>query len=190
MPQTHCITHRVVSLTDAWQPFVITLDALGIYWVQLGLGKPHAQVRTPAAKIGIVLFVVDHVYNIGLTLVKLSVLLFYVRVLGKNKVHRIRFWIVGFLLLGWFVGITLVVFLTCTPLEKLWDDSIPGRCLSVQSTFIGAAVANILMDVILLMLPMPIVWRLQMKTTRKIVLTGVFVAGYRYACYFSQSILR
>jgi len=124
------------------------------------------------------LFALDFIYNIGLTLVKMSVLMFYVRVFGTVRAYRITFWIMGALIVGWGVATSFLALFTCTPIKKSWDRKIPGHCSNRQRDFMGAAIPNVLTDLLLLFLPMPMLWRIQVSTARKYWLVGVFAAGY------------
>lgn len=151
---------------------------MSIYWVYLGLGQHIVHVPTSHAKLGFVLFIVNFLYNTGLTLVKLSVLMFYVRVFRTVRTYRIAFWIVGFILVAWCIALNFVSLLACIPIQKGWDSSVPGRCVDRQTAFVGTAIPNILTDFILLILPMPMLWHLQISLRRKISLVGIFTAGY------------
>ncbi|KAL8756889.1 MAG: hypothetical protein Q9199_002616, partial [Rusavskia elegans] len=177
------IAHRGGLWWDDWLslaalPFVWALCALSIYWVYLGLGQHYIYVSTSRAKLGQVLFGVNHVYNIGLTLIKLSVLMFYARVFRTVRSYRIAIWIVGLMVLAWGIALTFVALFTCTPIRRSWDRRIPGHCLNREANFLGAAVPNILTDFILLVMPMPMLWHVQTTFRRKIGLFGVFAAGY------------
>ncbi|KAL9014981.1 MAG: hypothetical protein Q9173_000377 [Seirophora scorigena] len=92
-------------------------------------------------------------YNVGLTLIKLSVLMFYARVFRTVRAYRIAIW---------------------TEL----GPTHPGHCLNREANFWGAALPNVLTDLILLILPMPMLWHVQTTVRRKIGLFGVFAAGY------------
>lgn len=76
------------------------------------------------------------------------------------------------------VGV-LVSWVRCTPLVKAWDLSVPrdqGSCWPFKpllNVYSFAAVFSGVMDVVLALLPWPIIWKLQMKRQEKI---GVAVA--------------
>ncbi|OAX79203.1 hypothetical protein ACJ72_06481 [Emergomyces africanus] len=58
------------------------------------------------------------------------------------------------------------------------QDSKAGRCLFEPHVFyLGNAAANVLTDVLILLVPIPLVWKLQMPTGKKVLLTP-FVAAY------------
>lgn len=155
-----------------------SLCALSLYWVSLGFGKHLREVLQNATQISLVLFICSFLYNTGLTLIKLSVLMFYRRVFGITRAKLITFRIVGVLLVGWFIAINFLNLFTCTPVKKSWVHDLPGSCTNWKMALIGTAIPNICTDFILLILPMPILWRLQVGLSRKIALAGAFAAGY------------
>ena len=157
---------------------LIALQAIFIHWVAVGFGK-HEDPATLSA-VALTEFVVNLLYNTALTLVKLSALLFYHRLFGTTRSFRIALWITAGICLGWFIAIDFMAIFVCVPVEKYWNPIIPGHCLNQQKTFLGTAVPNIVTDLIILLLPMPMVWKLQTRLSLKIYLVFTFVAGYRY----------
>lgn len=150
-----------------------------IWWVKIGLGEHITQLpASHQSSIGLALFVDDLVYNSGITSIKLSVLMFYVRIFHKIRSYRIAFWVMGAIIVSWDIAVSMMAIFTCIPVQAAWISSIHGRCLDYQSTFLGTAVSNIIIDVLLLILPMPMLWKLNINTRRKIALVGVFAAGY------------
>ena len=150
---------------------------IGLYWVSIGLGKHIDQIPGSASELAKVLFIVDLIYNTGLTVIKMSVLLFYVRVFGI-VLDRFVFWIVAFLIIGWGISMNFKVVFNCAPIHKAWDPTLPGHCLSLYKTFLGTAISNIVIDFVLLVLPVPMLWRLRIEISNKIALVAVFSAGY------------
>ena len=149
-----------------------------MYWVSIGLGKHINQVPQPHSQVALTLFIANFVYNTGLSLVKMSVLMFYIRVFGTVRAYRIIFWNVGALIVGWCVSINLLALFFCVPVQKSWLPTTPGFCLATHETFLGATISNVLIDIIILIVPVPMLWRLHIGTPRKFALVGVFVAGY------------
>lgn len=66
---------------------------------------------------------------------------------------------------------------TCYPVEKQWDTTIPGRCIDYGAITLGIGIINVIIDFILLGLPLPILWNLQMSTRRKVLLAFTLGAG-------------
>ncbi len=152
---------------------------LSLYWVSIGFGKHINQIpKSHDPELAKLLFVDNLLYNTGLTIVKMSVLLFYVRIFKTVKTYKLMFWITACLILGWCIAINFLALFTCTPVHKSWNPETPGHCLPQSKTFLGATIPNILIDFLLLVLPMPMLWRLHIKSSHKVALVGVFAAGY------------
>ena len=69
------------------------------------------------------------------------------------------------------------IVLTCIPLEAIWNPQVKGHCINVDDIFIVCGAFNIATDVILLSLPMPKLWKLQISRTQKAQLTVLFLLG-------------
>ena len=149
--------------------------ALNIYWVHLGLGQHIAQINTSTTDLIRVMYPVNLVYNAVLTLIKLSVLMFYARVFKIVRTYQIALWFAGFIVVAWGITLFFTTLLACIPIEKNWDSSVPGHCIERCYTLL---IPNILTDFILLILPMPTLWSIQLSLPRRIGLCGLFAAGY------------
>ena len=80
------------------------------------------------------------------------------------------------------VALILETFLSCRPFAKNWDPSIlHGTCGSFKINFLANGIINIVTDLIIVILPMRMVWRLQhISQQRKMALTIVFALGILY----------
>ncbi|CAF9925205.1 hypothetical protein IMSHALPRED_006410 [Imshaugia aleurites] len=110
-------------------------------------------------------------------LVKLSILHFYLTIFGTRKPFRYATYAVMALVLSFGIGLNLQAFLICRPFAKNWNRLLPGTCGPVTAPFLADSSINILMDLAIVVLPMPVVWQLQMVQKRKIALTIVFALG-------------
>lgn len=80
--------------------------------------------------------------------------------------------------MGWWVAINLLIFLQCDPLSRMWDKSITtGHCLNSYQTFIGNAIPNIIIDILILLLPIHEVFLLHLSLAKRVSITGVFLLG-------------
>ena len=84
------------------------------------------------------------------------------------------------LVLSFGIGLILQAFLICRPFAKNWDPLLPGTCGSSKASFSADGIINIVIDLAMIFLPMPMVWQLQMSQQRKIALTVVFALGILY----------
>ncbi len=65
----------------------------------------------------------------------------------------------------------------CTPVEKFWNFEIPGHCIKILTFFRAETTFNLVTNVVILLLPMPMVWHLQMALRRRLLLIGIFASG-------------
>ena len=163
-----------------FEAFQIATLSLLVYMITLGFGRRgSSNTMGHDLKQLRVLFGMHFSYNFSVTLPKTSVLLFYARVLGtrvKNFKHAL--WFTHFLVIGWFIAMGLLNTLLCDPIEKAWRPSIPGHCHSITVLWLSSSISSVVIDLILLLLPLPILWRLQMKRCRRILIMAVFACGY------------
>ena len=77
----------------------------------------------------------------------------------------------------WAVSILRVVFL-CQPISYLWDQHFKtGTCLNTQAAYLSISVINLALDMTVIVLPMPILWTLQMPKARKVAVSAIFGMG-------------
>lgn len=86
--------------------------------------------------------------------------------------------VIYLLLYGAFCVTASIV--TCVPIAKYWDPTIPGSCLNRATLHYVFAGINIVNDIIILTSPMPFLKALQIPKKSKIVLFGVFACGGLY----------
>ena len=84
------------------------------------------------------------------------------------------------LVISFGFGATLQAFLICRPFAKNWNPSLPGTCGDSVASFLADGIINLIVDLAVITLPMPMIWRLQMSQQRKIALTIVFALGIMY----------
>ncbi|KAJ5502341.1 hypothetical protein N7463_005215 [Penicillium fimorum] len=133
----------------------------------------------PAILGGKYTYATELIYNPILALVKTSILLFLLRLTGQKKDVRLAIW--GLLILNGVAAI-ITFFLTvfrCVPVAANWDlASYPNaKCLNFADFVTGTGSISILTDVLALMLPTWIVYRLQMQRNQKLMLIGILSLG-------------
>ena len=81
-------------------------------------------------------------------------------------------------MLGWCIALIFSVIFGCKPVGYFWDKTIQGgHCINENVLSYGITAANIATDIIVLVLPIPWLWNLQMRTSKKLALSGIFVLG-------------
>jgi hypothetical protein len=120
---------------------------------------------------------VEIIYAALITLIKLSILAMYRRIFPTSMVTWGSY-VLGAVIMMWWFAVTIVTFLQCQPLNRLWDMTVTeGTCMNRFNLFIGNAIPNIATDILILGLPVYEVSRLQMELSRKLGISGMFLLG-------------
>lgn len=69
----------------------------------------------------------------------------------------------------------------CVPIRSQWDTSIQGKCIDYGTFVLTMGIINIITDFVILAIPIPAVWSLNMKRTKKILTILTLVADSLYA---------
>ena len=120
----------------------------------------------------------DIVWAAANTSVRISVLHFYMTVFRSNRTFLTVAYAVFVLVVAFGVGIVISDVLTCRPLAKYWDPRQSGLCESPRASALALSSCNIIADVLIVLLPLPMVWGLQITTRRKIELSIIFALGF------------
>jgi hypothetical protein len=102
----------------------------------------------------------------------------YLRVVGSTK-KKLRFaiWALVGLVILIMVGTTAGLLKFCDPTEKLFDVFVPGTCNINAVLFIAQAALQIFTDLLILIPPIPMVWRLNLSKSRKVQFVGILCIG-------------
>ena len=91
---------------------------------------------------------------------------------------RIFAYIVGAIVLGHGLGVLLAAIFQCSPIAHTWDRTIAGgSCFNQEAFYRYVSLPNIMTDVLILVMPLPYVWKLHTRIGQKVALTGVFLLG-------------
>jgi hypothetical protein len=111
-------------------------------------------------------------------LVKSSTLWLYCHLFGVRRAIRIQCAVTGAIVWGWAVSVTVSTMLICTPLAFNWNPDLPaGRCGHQGAFYIAGGVTNAITDVMVMALPIPYIWTLQMPVGSRVAVSGVFALG-------------
>lgn len=113
------------------------------------------------------------------TAVKISILDLYIYIFPTRK-FRIAAYITMGLTGAYLVTIILESLLICRPLAYIWDKNMNGTCGNEILAFLTAGILNLVLDITIIILPMPMLWGLQLPTAKKLSLTIIFGVGAAY----------
>lgn len=79
---------------------------------------------------------------------------------------------------GYSVALIFTLIFSCHPIQRGWDASITtGYCIDRPAVYLATAIINIVTDLGILIIPIPMVLALKMPKIQKIGLMLMFVVG-------------
>ncbi|KAK6840274.1 hypothetical protein PG995_016028 [Apiospora arundinis] len=122
-------------------------------------------------------------YNVGLCLIKVSILLQYRRIFTQQVTQWMSGGLLAFIL-AWTVTLSVLLPLVCYPVEKFWEPALPGSCVDQLAVWYVMAGVNIVTDFAIFIIPLPVIKSLQLPTKQKMLLVVVFGLGL-FTCIIS-----
>ena len=109
--------------------------------------------------------------------VKLSVLYFYVEIFNiRVGFRRFTYGFMGFVV-AYGVASMLCLFTICRPFKATWDKSVPGHCGNTMSAMLATATINTVEDFLVVVMPLPILWKLQVSKQKKLGMSAIICFG-------------
>jgi hypothetical protein len=122
-------------------------------------------------------FTTTLVYLPALAFAKLSFLFFYLN-LDPGQGLRTGVYLTMLVVIGSSVGIVISLLAACSPFARNFDVTVVGgRCLNKTPLYMAIGVLNIITDIMVLVLPIPMVMGLRLAKSRKIMLILLFSVG-------------
>ncbi|KAK0125938.1 hypothetical protein ONS95_007562 [Cadophora gregata] len=158
----------------------------------LGGGGLHAWDISAASMVGYQKFqyAATIIYGPCVWSIKVTLLLILVRVFTPFRRIITAVWSFIFVMLLYYIIVTIVKINVCNPIRAAWDPTVPGKCLNDYLLFSIDTSLSILTDLIVLLLPIPLVWSLKVtakKKLRTIALLGT--GGVATACSIARLVL-
>ncbi|KAF1949854.1 hypothetical protein CC80DRAFT_456784 [Byssothecium circinans] len=170
--------------------FVAAIFATGylsICWLVVergGVGYPLIKVAPSARKLTQQSFIVAWLIQAwGNTFVRLSILDLFATIFRISKYHIVVYFFEG-LAIAYLVGCTITFFAICRPMKYNWEIGPQSlqHCGNLNMKFLLSSIFNLFLDVSILILPMPMLWTLQLNARKKVALTVVFGLGI-FVCF-------
>lgn len=157
----------------------VVVLGLGISCAHFAIGR-HFETLTPENVIvsGKTFYVAYMAWTFGIALVKSAALFFYARIFNIIPSFRQALNLCHALTLIWFVSNLLLIIFKCTPIDKTWYPWKPGTCISLFLWHITEGTFDAVLNLVILVLPMPMVLTLQASWKRRMLLITAFFFGY------------
>lgn len=138
----------------------------------------EGQIETYMFLTGLQLLFVIELWYIPIALsIKLTFLLFYYRIFKVSKTMR---WLIYGGMAANIIFYVVQLFLSifhCNPVAKNYMPELPGSCGAQTPLPYSSGIWGFISDIYIFILPLPRLWRLQMKTSRQVKLTLTFGVG-------------
>jgi hypothetical protein len=166
------------------QPPALALFALVLDSCGAKLGQHYGDLTsTETSNILKNLFAGNLLFDLSVSFSKISAMAFYGRVFSVrsniNKAWRWSFYVIlGFTII-WPLAIIPFDIFQCKPVHRFWNPEVPGSCIRQFDTFVSSAAEKVIIDLMVLILPLPPIFQLKMGLGKKLLIVAAFIVGYR-----------
>ncbi|KAF2730968.1 hypothetical protein EJ04DRAFT_579458 [Polyplosphaeria fusca] len=148
---------------------------------QSGFGKHLYDLEVDQlSKILKLFYIAQCTYVVILGLIKVSIVLLYLQIFPSRKFKFVATLILVLVVVSTIIVCLLTIF-ACTPIRSFWDRTVEGRCIDITALAYANSGAAIVQDLTILVMPLPMVWALNIERHRKIAMGFMFSVGI-FAC--------
>ncbi|KAH6665001.1 hypothetical protein B0J14DRAFT_607146 [Halenospora varia] len=135
-------------------------------------------------------YIAENIYVVALSVTKLSILCFYMRIFQHQTLFRAGVWAAIALIVLSTTIISILTIFQCRPITYFWNRDIKGGiCLDVNALAYANSAMSMVQDVIIVFLPIPVVWKMNLDSRKKIGIGIMFALG-GFGCIVSGIRLR
>ncbi|KAI9692056.1 MAG: hypothetical protein M1820_009559 [Bogoriella megaspora] len=149
---------------------------------QLGYPTPEPSTTVGKPDANVAFWPVELLQVPALGLIKLSFILFYRRIFTKDAAWKFN-WVAWFMLAiitAWTIAFFFAILFICgTDFSAYWTSTEveAANCTETSMLHNAFAISDVVIDVLIIILPLPMVWRLHLTLGRKLALIGIFMLG-------------
>ncbi|KAL4925436.1 uncharacterized protein BDV17DRAFT_185127 [Aspergillus undulatus] len=148
-----------------------------VYGPPYGMGRHIGAVNEEDVKTFMMGdYIFSHFYDFAIASTKLSVLGLYYRVFPKPVFRRVVTLTAVFVVL-WLATMEFVLGFQCRPIQRFWDSDVDGECFNLVAFSYFTNITNLVTDLWIFVLPLPIIIRLHISRNKKIGLSLLFSVG-------------
>ncbi|KAF2726556.1 hypothetical protein EJ04DRAFT_582595 [Polyplosphaeria fusca] len=119
-------------------------------------------------------------YGIIIMLLKVGILLQWVEIFVRAGGRDYFWWtchITIWVNVIFYVICTFLEIFGCSPRQRMWTPWVEGTCIDTAKLIISASFVNLLSDIVILLLPQVVVWKLHMSAEKKCRTGALFAVG-------------
>ncbi|KAL4940971.1 hypothetical protein BDV06DRAFT_11933 [Aspergillus oleicola] len=156
-------------------------SAIGLFSISRGLGKdiwliPFQEITT----LILLFFVGETLYVISIAFTKICMLLLLLRLFPDDSFRLVTKLVLA-LTMVWCLAFLFALLFTCRPLSYFWrmweGEGGGGACFDQVALVWAHGITNMVLDVVILVLPMPTLIKLNLSWGRKIGICSMFAVG-------------
>ncbi|RPA86728.1 hypothetical protein BJ508DRAFT_372481 [Ascobolus immersus RN42] len=171
---TATIPLTILASTCCW--WAVKYGA-GRHWWNIPVEMTLASM-TPEAKAFPYTWIWGHLYWIIALLVKVSIIRFYFRLSPSQNFHRACWASLAFVVSSG-LALGIAAFVSCTPIKANWEivDPLKVKCFDTTAFYRAQATIHVIGDLVVLVLPLPMLIRMDRPLVQKMHVLGVFLLG-------------
>ncbi|KAJ2993517.1 hypothetical protein NUW58_g1816 [Xylaria curta] len=122
-------------------------------------------------------FVTSLLYPLSILLIKVAILLDWLVLFVPPGSRNFVYWAAHVMIwvnVVFYLSVFIANQVACTPYEYSWNKLLDGNCdrVNTQYTNLASGIFNVISDIVILLIPQKVVWKLNMQTRMKV---GVFM---------------
>jgi len=121
-------------------------------------------------------YIFSHFYDVAIACTKLSILALYYRLFSSKQIFRILVIATAVFVVAWVIVMEVVLGFSCRPIKAFWGDG-KGTCINLVAFTYFTNITNLVLDLWIFSMPIPIIVRLQASREKKIGLCFLFSIG-------------
>ncbi|KAI8935076.1 hypothetical protein NX059_007671 [Plenodomus lindquistii] len=158
---------------------MLAMEGTTFWAIQHGLGARTSTLPWSDVVVNIKLLISAFwTWTVATCACKLAILYLYLEIFSISVPMQRAIWFTMALCVA-YVPTFITVFMTqCSPVSAAWDPILSTtNCRPRETHELVSVAINVALDLLVVALPIPVIWNLQMPNKKKIAVTGMFSLG-------------
>ncbi|CZT24213.1 uncharacterized protein RCC_09931 [Ramularia collo-cygni] len=124
-------------------------------------------------------FIAEILYLVTLPAIKIGILCTYLRIFQQPRFRKLVYATIA-LNGAYAITFIFITIFQCAPVNYAWhkwDGTRPGSCNSINAQSWASAIINIILDIVVVALPMPMLWGMNLNLRKKLLVMLMFGVG-------------
>ncbi|KAK0291078.1 hypothetical protein LTR35_001799 [Friedmanniomyces endolithicus] len=144
--------------------------------VHYGFGKHREAIQPTLSKALLYFYLYQICYKLLGGFTKLTFCALYLRIFNQKGFATLVM-VVSAIVAAGSLAFTLGTVFQCTPVHGAWDRRVPGHCVNNEAFWYSHAVFNIFFDIVVFIMPIPLIRTLKLARGQKTGLISIFCLG-------------